>query len=57
MTNTPLPEDIQKFLDASITSLTQLEMLLLLHKHPEQGGARRRPVVYCIFSPRQRERG
>ncbi len=36
MTNTAIPEDIRKFLDAYITSLTQLEMLLLLHMHPEQ---------------------
>jgi DNA-binding IclR family transcriptional regulator len=36
MTNAAIPEDIRKFLDDYITSLTQLEMLLLLHKHPEQ---------------------
>ena len=36
MTNTGLPEDIQRFLRAHIRSVGELEVLLLLHRKSEQ---------------------
>jgi hypothetical protein len=36
MTNVAIPENIRRFLDASITSVTQLEVLLLLHGNSTQ---------------------
>jgi len=36
MTSAPIPEDIQKFLDAYIPSVEQLEVLLLLQENPTQ---------------------
>jgi DNA-binding IclR family transcriptional regulator len=36
MTNIAIPEHIKRFLDTSITSVTQLEVLLLLHGNAAQ---------------------
>jgi hypothetical protein len=36
MTNVAIPEHIRRFLDTSITSVTQLEVLLLLHGNAAQ---------------------
>jgi hypothetical protein len=36
MTNVAVPEHIRRFLDTSITSVTQLEVLLFLHGHAVQ---------------------
>jgi len=36
MTSAPISEDIQKFLEAYIPSVEQLEVLLLLHENPAQ---------------------
>ena len=36
MTDTRLSEDVKKFIVEHINSLEQLEVLLLLHRHPQQ---------------------
>jgi hypothetical protein len=36
MTNVVIPENIRRFLETSITSVTQLEVLLLLHRNAAQ---------------------